>query len=68
MPQPDSTGIIQNSTLNQALSDTVARLADRLDRPFVTVNSVTGDLGMKQANDKYNRLLANASRPNRSRK
>lgn len=68
MPQPDSTGIIQNSTLNQALSDTVARLADRLDKPFVTVNSVTGDLGMKQANDKYNRLLANASRPNRSRK
>ena len=31
----------------------------RLDEPFVTVNSVTGDIGMKQALDEYCKLIRN---------
>ena len=39
--------------------DTMARLGDRLDEPFVTVNTVTGDTGIKQAQDEYQRLQNN---------
>jgi hypothetical protein len=37
------------------------RLADRLDQPFVTVNTVTGDLGIKKAQDEYAKLISNKS-------
>ncbi len=36
-----------------------ARFSQRLDEPFVTVNSVTGDIGMKQAQDEYAKLIRN---------
>ena len=39
--------------------DTMERLGDRLDEPFVTVNTVTGDTGIKQAQDEYQRLQNN---------
>jgi hypothetical protein len=32
-----------------------------LDEPFVTVNTVTGDMGIKQAQDEYQRLMNNKS-------
>ena len=35
------------------LVETLARLNERLNEPFVTVNTVTGDLGTKQAQDDY---------------
>lgn len=44
------------------LSRAIDRLNDRLERPFVTVNSVTGQHGMKQAYDLYDKLIDNASR------
>jgi hypothetical protein len=39
----------------------IARLNERLDEPFVTVNTVTGDKGIKQAQDEYQRLMNNKS-------
>ncbi|MDR1437199.1 MAG: hypothetical protein LBI65_03670 [Candidatus Symbiothrix sp.] len=38
------------------------RLNKRLDEPFETVNTVTGDMGMKQAFDKYDKMVGNKSR------
>lgn len=35
------------------------KLGDRLDEPFVTVNTVTGDRGIKKAQDEYDRLIRN---------
>lgn len=38
---------------------TMARLTDRLNEPFVTINTVTGDMGIKEAQDEYQRLMNN---------
>jgi hypothetical protein len=46
---------------NAELREAIKRLNDRLDEPFVTVNTVTGDLGIKQAQDSYQRLMNNKS-------
>ena len=35
------------------------RLAERLDEPFVTVNTITGDNGIKKAQDEYDKLMRN---------
>ena len=40
-------------------SQAVDALVDRLNEPFVTVNTVTGDHGIKQAEDEYSRLMDN---------
>ena len=37
------------------------RLDSRLNEPFVTVNTVSGDHGIQQAQDKYDRLMKNKS-------
>ncbi len=49
------------------LRETIKQLKERLDEPFVTVNTVTGDLGIKQAQDSYQRLMNNKS-PKKKRK
>lgn len=41
------------------MSQTVDNLNDRLREPFVTVNTVTGDHGIKRAQDEYSRLMNN---------
>lgn len=41
------------------MSQTVDSLNDRLREPFVTVNTVTGDHGIKRAQDEYSRLMNN---------
>ena len=46
------------------LQAAVARLNRRLDEPFVTVNTVTGDAGIKRAQDEYEKLMRNKSRRN----
>ena len=54
--------IIQNAPENSQesdLSETIRLLRDRLDEPFLTVNSVTGETGMKQAQDEYEKLIRN---------
>lgn len=43
------------------MSEAVDALTDRLNEPFVTVNTVTGDKGIKSAQDEYTRLMNNKS-------
>ena len=47
------------------LKEIIARLNERLDEPSVTVNTVTGDKGIKQAQDEYQRLMNNKSPKNK---
>lgn len=42
-------------------AEVLRTLSDRLNEPFVTVNTVTGDHGIKQAQDEYSRLMNNKS-------
>ncbi len=46
---------------NTEYADTMKKLAARLDEPFVTVNTVTGDHGIQRAEEEYNRLMKNKS-------
>jgi len=48
--------IVQES---KELKEIIARLNERLDEPFVTAGTVTGDKGIKQAQDEYQRLMNN---------
>ena len=48
--------IVQES---KDLRETIARLNERLDEPFVTAGTVTSDKGIKQAQDEYQRLMNN---------
>ena len=42
-----------------SLTDTLALLNRRLSEPFVTVNTVSGDQGIRKAQDEYEQLLKN---------
>ena len=42
-------------------ADVIRQLKQRLDEPFVTVNTVTGDTGIKQAQDEFEQLIRNKS-------
>ena len=44
---------------DNSLADTLARLNQRLQEPFVTVNTVSGDAGIKKAQDEYEQLMKN---------
>ena len=46
---------------NSEYVETMRRLSQRLDEPFVTVATVTGDKGINKAQDDYERLLRNKS-------
>lgn len=50
------------------MSQTVDSLTNRLNEPFVTVNTVTGDFGSKQANDEYTRLMNNITPKSKRKK
>ena len=43
------------------MSQTVDNLTDRLNEPFVTINTVTGDHGINAAKSEYDRLMSNKS-------
>ncbi len=62
----------RNSTFvvaqNAEYVDVMRRLAARLDEPFVTVNTVAGEYGIKAAEDEYNRLMANKTPRNRQKR
>ena len=54
-----------------ALSDykrVIEKLNKRLNEPFVTVNTVTGDTGIKQAQDEYSALIRNKTPKSRRNK
>ncbi len=65
--QPQAPTVVNNtynstpSSDNSELTATIRQLKDRLNEPFVTVNTVTGDHGIQQAQDKYDRLMKNKS-------
>lgn len=54
-----AAAIVQNTKAMQGYADTMKLLEKRLNEPFVTVNTVTGDSGIKQAQDEYNILIRN---------
>ena len=56
--QAGSTVIVQQ---NSEYAEAMKRLSQRLDEPFVTVNTVTGDFGSKAAEDRYKKLIKNKS-------
>lgn len=47
------------SSGNESLSETLAALNKRLNEPFVTVNTMTGDHGIKQAQEEYDIYIRN---------
>ena len=61
--QGDVRVIVERSEQEQKpdaeLATTIRRLNDRLNEPFVTVNTVEGDYGIKQAQDEYDKLIRN---------
>ena len=66
MAESDSTSALIVAAVAQN-AEAVAALTSRLQQPFVTVNTVTGDRGIKQAQDEYSRLMNNVT-PKRNRK
>ena len=66
--QPQSPQVVINQSTpnvvveqNSEYVETMRRLSQRLDEPFVTVATVTGDKGINKAQDDYERLLRNKS-------
>ena len=55
------TSAKQTALANTALVAAIGRLNRRLNEPFVTVNTVTGDTGIQQAQDEYAKLIRNKS-------
>lgn len=58
--ESDNGSLVMAAVASQ-MSTAVADLTERLNEPFFTVNSVTGDYGMKSAQDDYNRLMNNVT-------
>ena len=54
--QPAPTIVVEQNAEYMAV---MSRLAERLDEPFVTVNTITGDTGIKKAQDEYDKLMKN---------
>lgn len=59
-----SDGAMMNAIVTVAAvlgrySDTMQKLGDRLNEPFVTINTITGDAGQKKAQDDYISLMNN---------
>lgn len=54
-------GMLVMAAVASRLSAVVDSLTERLNEPFVTVNTVTGPMGMKQANDDYSRMIKNVT-------
>lgn len=64
-PAQSDTPVVDNSALIDTLAftaSTVKELKERLAEPFVTINTVDGDYGMKRAFDDYNAQEKNKSR------
>lgn len=55
---PESQNVID---VLSTLDSTLSTLRQRLNEPFVTVNTVSGDYGMQKAQDDYDKLMRNKS-------
>ena len=56
-----SAALAQSVAVLSKYEGTMSRLSQRLNEPFVTVNTVTGDTGIKQAQEEYDTLIRNKS-------
>ena len=56
-----SAALAQSAAVLSRYERTTSQLSKRLNEPFVTVNTVTGDTGIKQAQDEYDTLMRNKS-------
>ena len=56
-----SAALAQSAAVLSKYEETMSRLSQRLNEPFVTVNTVTGDMGIKQAQEEYDTLIRNKS-------
>ena len=54
-----SAALAQSAAVLSKYEETMNRLSQRLNEPFVTVNTVTGDTGIKQAQEEYDTLIRN---------
>ena len=61
----DDTTMTAMAAAMARYADTMRDLGDRLNEPFVTVNTIEGDTGIKQAQDEYQRLMNNTLPKNR---
>ena len=62
MQQPGSDAQAEIAATHAVMKEyatVIRQLKERLDEPFVTVNTVTGDTGIKQAQDEYEQLMRN---------
>ena len=58
-PSAQSEIAAGSNSMMREYADIMRQLKDRLNEPFVTVNTVTGDTGIKQAQDEYEQLMRN---------
>ncbi len=65
--EDDNQGALMVAAFAQN-SQAVGALVERLNEPFVTVNTVTGDHGIKQAQDEYSRLMDNVTPKSKRKK
>lgn len=56
-----SSALAQSAAVLSRYEQTMSQLSKRLNEPFVTVNTVTGDTGIKQAQEEYDTLIRNKS-------
>lgn len=56
-----SAALAQSTAVLSRYEKTMSQLSKRLNEPFVTVNTVTGDTGIKQAQEEYDTLIRNKS-------
>ena len=56
-----SAALAQSAAVLSRYERTMSQLSKRLNEPFVTVNTVTGDTGIKQAQEEYDTLMRNKS-------
>ena len=59
VPQPVIVQNVPSPAPDNGLTDAIVLLRERLDAPFLTVNSVTGETGIKQAQEEYDKLIRN---------
>ena len=65
--EDDNQGALMVAAFAQN-SQAVGALVERLNEPLVTVNTVTGDHGIKQAQDEYSRLMDNVTPKSKRKK
>lgn len=58
-PQTPAVADENSSQVLSALSSNLSALTERLNEPFVTVNTVAGDHGIQRAQEEYDRLMKN---------